>query len=106
MVLFFNEADATLGPVSAAARLFGRARGYEWRWWQSVGPRLVARGQKTCDGESRRRHPRAWPAGTARAWQNGGTTKLLFRTAFGFQHLTSYQGFVAFRALQGPHPAL
>lgn len=46
MVMFFNEADATLGPGRAAARLFGRARGYEWRWRQSVGPRLVARGQK------------------------------------------------------------
>jgi len=45
MVLFFNEADATL-PVRAAARLFGRAGGYEWRWRQSVGPRLVARGQR------------------------------------------------------------
>ncbi len=46
IILFFNEADATVGPVRAAARLFGRARGYEWRWRQSVGPRLVARGQK------------------------------------------------------------
>lgn len=46
MVLFLNEADATLGPVRAAARLFGRERGYEWRWRQSVGPRLVARGQR------------------------------------------------------------
>jgi GNAT superfamily N-acetyltransferase len=46
MVLFFNEADATVGPTRAAARLFGRACGYEWRWRQSVGPRLVARGQK------------------------------------------------------------
>jgi len=45
MVLFLNEADAAL-PVRGAARLFGRARGYEWRWRQSVGPRLVAHGQK------------------------------------------------------------
>jgi len=45
MVLFFNEADATLS-ARAAARLFGRTSGYEWRWRQSVGPRLVARGQK------------------------------------------------------------
>jgi GNAT superfamily N-acetyltransferase len=46
MMLFLNEADATVGPVRATARLFGRARGYEWRWRRSVGPRLVARGQK------------------------------------------------------------
>jgi GNAT superfamily N-acetyltransferase len=45
MVLFFNEADSALS-VRAAARLFGRASGYEWRWRNSVGPRLVARGQK------------------------------------------------------------
>jgi GNAT superfamily N-acetyltransferase len=46
IILFFNEADATVGPPRAAARLFGRACGYEWRWRQSIGPRLVARGQK------------------------------------------------------------
>jgi hypothetical protein len=44
-------------------------------------------------------------AGTARAWQNGGTTGLLSGTVTRFRHLTSYQGLRCCFGLRNPHAA-
>jgi GNAT superfamily N-acetyltransferase len=43
--LMMNEADSTL-PLRAAARLFGTALGYEWRWRPELSPRRPATGIK------------------------------------------------------------
>lgn len=40
--LMLNEADAVIGPPRAAARLFGQALGYEWRWRAETAPRRPA----------------------------------------------------------------
>jgi GNAT superfamily N-acetyltransferase len=50
--LFMNEADAIIGPPRAAARLFGKQRGYEWRWRPTSGPRLAAIGIKRLPGSA------------------------------------------------------
>jgi GNAT superfamily N-acetyltransferase len=44
--LMMNEADAVIGPPRAAARLFGQALGYDWRWRADVAPRTSATGIK------------------------------------------------------------
>lgn len=49
MELLLNEADASRGPVRLAARRFGLAQGYEWRWRSATGPRVVARGRKSLE---------------------------------------------------------
>ena len=40
--LMMNEADAVIGPPRAAARAFGQALGYEWRWRAESAPRRPA----------------------------------------------------------------
>lgn len=47
MRLVFNEADFHPSPARTAGRLFGPARGYQWRWRTRTGPRAVATGIKT-----------------------------------------------------------
>ena len=44
--LMMNEADALVGPPRRAARNFGQALGYRWRWRDEVAPRRVATGVK------------------------------------------------------------
>jgi hypothetical protein len=44
--LMMNEADALIGPPRAAARNFGQALGYTWRWRAEVAPRRSATGVK------------------------------------------------------------
>lgn len=44
--LMMNEADAIIGPPRAAARKFGEAMGYRWRWRAGVAPRTSATGIK------------------------------------------------------------
>jgi GNAT superfamily N-acetyltransferase len=45
--LVYNESDNSPSPLRTAGRLFGPARGYEWRWRERVGPRAVATGYKS-----------------------------------------------------------
>lgn len=45
--LMMNEADAVVGPPRAAARLFGQACGYQWKWRQEVAPQRPATAFKT-----------------------------------------------------------
>jgi hypothetical protein len=40
--LMMNEADAVRGPLRTAAREFGTALGYEWRWRAESAPRRPA----------------------------------------------------------------
>lgn len=47
--LMMNEGDALIGPPRAAARKFGQALGYTWRWKTEVAPRRNATGIKQLD---------------------------------------------------------
>jgi hypothetical protein len=44
--VLMHEADAIVGSPRAAARLFGKVMGYEWRWRATTGLRLAAVGFK------------------------------------------------------------